>query len=62
VRIGVESFRGEGYERGRSRGLGRNQKGRRETNLGNNYSDARRCYTCNRLGYKSKDCWYKREI
>jgi hypothetical protein len=42
--------------------LGRNQKGRRETNLGNNYSDARRCYTCNRLGYKSKDCWYKREI
>jgi len=37
MRISVKSFRGGGYRRGWSRGIGRNQKGRGRTNLGNGY-------------------------
>jgi hypothetical protein len=48
--ISVESFKYGGYSRGKSEGMGRNQRGREGMNLGCNYDDFKRCYSCSRLG------------
>ena len=61
VKIGVESFRGGGYSRGRNRGIGRNQCGRGRMNLGKGYGDSKKCYSCNKLGHESRNYWYKKE-
>jgi hypothetical protein len=56
MRTSVKSFKGGGYERGWSRGMGRGR-----TNLDNSYGDTRKCYSCNRLSHESRDYWYKME-
>jgi hypothetical protein len=56
MRTSVKSFKGGGYERGWSRGMGRGR-----TNLDNSYGDTRKFYSYNRLSHESRDYWYKME-